>query len=54
MKNFFSQTWVVAGLIVIVLGVVCYIAFKKDDKKEEQTKEENAQLPGDTPKGEEE
>ena len=53
MKNFFSQTWVVAGLIVIVLGVVCYIAFKKDDKKEEQTKEE-VQLPEETPKGEEE
>lgn len=28
MKNFFSQTWVVAGLVVIVLGVVCYIAYK--------------------------
>lgn len=33
MKNFFSQTWVVAGLVVVVLGVVCYIAFKS--KKEE-------------------
>lgn len=54
MKNFFSQTWVVAGLIVIVLGVVCYIAFKKDDKKEEKAKEEEAVLPGETPKGDEE
>lgn len=33
MKNFLSQTWVVALLVVIVLAVVCYIAFKK--KKEE-------------------
>ena len=33
MKNFFSQTWVVALLVVVVLGVVCWIAFKK--KKEE-------------------
>lgn len=33
MKNFFSQTWVVALLVVAVLGVVCWIAFKK--KKEE-------------------
>ena len=33
MKNFFSQTWVVALLVAVVLGVVCYIAFKK--KKEE-------------------
>ena len=29
MKNFFSQTWVVALLVAVVLGVVCYIAFKK-------------------------
>ena len=35
MKNFFSQTWVVALLVVAVLGVVCYIAFKnkKEDPK---------------------
>lgn len=33
MKNFLSQTWVVALLVVITLAVVCYIAFKK--KKEE-------------------
>lgn len=33
MKNFFSQTWVVALLVVAVLTVVCWIAFKK--KKEE-------------------
>lgn len=32
MKNFFSQTWVVALLVVAVLGVVCYLAFAK--KKE--------------------
>ena len=34
MKNFFSQTWVVALLVVAVLGVVCYTAFscKKEDK----------------------
>ena len=38
MKNFFSQTWVVAGLVVIVLGVVCYMAFKskKEGDKENQ------------------
>lgn len=35
MKNFFSQTWVVALLVVAVLGVVCYLAFKP--KKEETT-----------------
>ena len=29
MKNFLSQTWVVALLVVITLAVVCYIAFKK-------------------------
>lgn len=35
MKNFLSQTWVVALLVVAVLGVVCYIAFKnkKEDPK---------------------
>ena len=33
MKNFFSQNWVIALLVVVVLGVVCWIAFKK--KKEE-------------------
>ena len=37
MKNFFSQTWVVAGLVVVVLGVVCWIAFK--GKKEDETPE---------------
>lgn len=35
MKNFFSQTWVVALLVVVVLGVVCWIAFKS--KKEDET-----------------
>lgn len=37
MKNFFSQTWVVALLVVAVLGVVCYIAFSKkaEDKTED-------------------
>lgn len=41
MKNFFSQTWVVAGLVVIVLGVVCYIAFKgsKDETTDTTAKE---------------
>lgn len=34
MKNFFSQTWVVALLVVIVLGVVCYIAYKKNNPDE--------------------
>lgn len=43
MKNFFSQTWVVALLVVAVLAVVCYIAFK--NKKEEDG--------ADTPEGEE-
>lgn len=33
MKNFFSQNWVIALLVVVVLGVVCWIAFKP--KKEE-------------------
>lgn len=37
MKNFFSQTWVVALLVAIVLGVVCWIAFKS--KKEDETPE---------------
>ncbi len=37
MKNFFSQTWVVALLVAIVLGVVCWIAFKS--KKEDETTE---------------
>lgn len=37
MKNFFSQTWVVALLVVVVLGVVCWIAFKS--KKEDETHE---------------
>lgn len=37
MKNFFSQTWVVALLVVVVLGVVCWIAFKS--KKEDETPE---------------
>ena len=37
MKNFFSQTWVVALLVVAVLGVVCWIAFK--GKKEDETTE---------------
>lgn len=34
MKNFFSQTWVVALLVVLVLGVVCYIAYKKNHSDE--------------------
>lgn len=38
MKAFFSQTWVVALLVVAVLAVVLYVAFK--GKKEE--------LPADT------
>ena len=34
MKNFFSQNWVIALLVIAVLGVVCYTAFscKKEDK----------------------
>lgn len=32
MKNFFSQNWVIALLVVAVLAVVCYVAFSK--KKE--------------------
>ena len=45
LKNFFYQTWVVALLVVAVLGVVCYIAFsaKKDGETttppNEETKE---------------
>ena len=43
MKNFLSQTWVVALLVVAVLGVVCYIAFKpkaEEDKSAEVAKTE--------------
>jgi hypothetical protein len=45
MKNFLSQTWVVALLVVAVLGVVCYLAFSK--KKETET-----ETPTEEPKGE--
>lgn len=47
MKNFFSQTWVVAGLVVIVLGVVCYMAFKskkEGDKENQGTDKANNQI----------
>ena len=35
MKNFFSQTWVVALLVAVVLGVVVYVAYKQYKDKEE-------------------
>ena len=43
MKNFFSQTWVVAGLVCVVLGVVVYIAFKNKDN-ETKKEEVNAEI----------
>ena len=32
MKNFFSQTWVVAGMALVTLVVVCVIAYKLKHK----------------------
>lgn len=43
MKNFFSQTWVVALLVAVVLGVVVYVAYKQyKDKEETPAVEEGA------------
>ncbi len=33
MKNFLSQTWVVATLAIIILAIVAYLAFNLSDKK---------------------
>lgn len=41
MKNFFSQTWVVAGLVIIVLGVVTFIAFKSSKEETDPANTEN-------------
>ena len=35
MKNFFSQTWVVALLVAAVLAVVCWLAFGKKQSDDE-------------------